>query len=175
MHWPIFVDFKQVVLCEFTSYCVTFFSLGHGRKVGPSPGAPGPTGPVGPGPPVPGTLGLTGTSVPQDTWEITSTVWNSESKHPETIKLKHKPRNFLNYIIGQSKRKFECTFWGYFIYQVVNNDYSRPISPLLPSSTSLLSQEMTPDWIYLNWKKQSISYITVCQSIYKNTLPLLQI
>ena len=112
----------------------------QGRKVGPSRGTPGRLGPSGPpwllgtlGPPVPQdpmdprdsqdlwTVRTPCTSRPQDSWDITSTVWNSESKHQETMKLKHKQRTFLNYII--SKRKTACIFWGYFIYWVVNNGY----------------------------------------------------
>ena len=108
-------------------------------------GAPGPLGPLGPSR-LPGPLGAKGakgpkgrpvpqdpmnpwdsqdlwyfrppgTSGPQDPWEITSILWNSEFKQPETLKLKDKQRTFLNYIIGQSKQKIACTFWGYFIYQ----------------------------------------------------------
>ena len=71
--------------------------------MGPSPGTSGPPGPSRPlgSPGSPGplrtlgpqdlwTLGLPGTLGPQDPWEITSIVSNSESKHPETLKLKHK-------------------------------------------------------------------------------------
>ena len=107
------------------SNIVTNHWVWHGRKVGPSPGIPGS--------PVPQdtmdhrntqhlwTLVAPGISGPQDSWKITSTFWNSESKHPET--LKHKQRTFVNYIIEQSKRKIACTFWGCFIYRVVINDY----------------------------------------------------
>ena len=48
---------------------------------------------------------------PQDSWEITSTILNLESKHPENLKLKHKQRTFLNYIDGQSQTKGEkCVY-----------------------------------------------------------------
>ena len=99
----------------------------HSRKVGPSPGILTPSVPQDPkdhrNRQHLWNLGPTGISGLQDPWEITSTFWNSESKHPETLKLKHKQRTFLNYIIEQSKRKIACTFWGCFIYRVVNNDY----------------------------------------------------
>ena len=39
--------------------------------------------------------------------EIPSTVWTSEFKHPETLKLKHKQKTSLNYIIEQSRTKAE--------------------------------------------------------------------
>ena len=102
-------------------------------KMGPSSGTLGtpensmtpgtPRTSATPGPPAPQdlmdpqdhqdlwTLGPPGTSGPQDPWEITFTVWNSESKHPETLKLQHKQRTFLNYIIGQSQIKAEnCVY-----------------------------------------------------------------
>ena len=68
------------------------------KKVGPVPGThkiPSTSGSHGP----PGPAG------PLEPWEITSIVWNSESKHPETLKLKHKQRTLLNYITGQSQTK----------------------------------------------------------------------
>ena len=63
------------------------------------------------------TLGPPGTSGSQDLWEITSTILNLEYQHPGTLKLKHKQRTSLNYIIGHSKRKIACTFSGYLIYR----------------------------------------------------------
>ena len=93
----------------------------HGRKVRPSPGTPGPPRYLK----IPWTTGTPRTSGfldplgPQDTYEITSTVWNSESKRSKTLKLSHKQWAFLNYMIGQAKGRIACTFWvfwGYFIY-----------------------------------------------------------
>ena len=100
------------------------------------------TGSMGP----PGRLvpGSPGTSGPQEPWEIISTVWNSESNHQETLKLKHKQTNFPNYVIGQSKRKIACTFWGYFIHRdfiylsMIIRDQSPPL--LLSSCVTVINR-----------------------------------
>ena len=88
----------------------------HGRKMGPSPRTPEPLGPLDSLEP-PGTKDPP--QGPQESlhpWEITSTIWNSESKHGEMMKLKHKQKTFLNYVIGQLKPKIACNVWRYFIY-----------------------------------------------------------
>ena len=75
-------------------------------------------------------LGTPGNSGPQDPREITSTAWNSEFERPETLKLKHKHRTFLNYIIGKSQTKAEnCVYLLRIFYQVLNQ------SPPLPPSS----------------------------------------
>ena len=109
----------------------------------PTPETPGPLVPQNPiehrDPQDLWTLGPPGTSEPQNPWEITSTVWNPESKHPDTLKLKHNQRTFLNYIIEQSKPKIACTFWGYFIYRVLTIIISGQSPLCFPPATSLLS------------------------------------
>ena len=57
-----------------------------GSGIPGTPGLPGAPGTASPS----GSHGSPGTSGPQDFLEVTSTVWNSESKHTETLKLKHK-------------------------------------------------------------------------------------
>ena len=126
------IDFNRMKInCSFFRIFLMLYSMGIVEKRDPvlglqdpwdlcspwgsaTPGTqtnPVPQDPMGPrNSQDPWTLGRPGTSGPQDPWEITSTVRNSESKHPETLKLKHKKGTFLNYIIGQSKRKIACTF-----------------------------------------------------------------
>ena len=104
-------------------FIVTF--IGHGRKVGPSPETPGPSGPQGSQgsprslgapvvvSPVPQdpmdprnpqdlwTLGPPGTSGPQDPWDVTFTVWNSESKHTAVVlDLLYKYRDEVSHRYG---------------------------------------------------------------------------
>ena len=109
------------------------FLKGYDRKGGPSPVTPGLHGSLvvlRPAAPwhsqylrIPWATGIPRTSwpwdplEPQDLWEITSTIWNLEYQHQGTLKLKHKQRTSLNYIIGHSKRKIACTFSGYLIYR----------------------------------------------------------
>ena len=69
-----------------------------------------------------GSHGLPGTPgplVPWNPWDLRTSGplrnylyrLNSESRHPETLKLEHKQRTFLNYIIGQSQTKAEnCVY-----------------------------------------------------------------
>ena len=86
----------------------------HGRKLARTSVTPGT--PETPGPPLPqDSMELRD---PQDLWSLRlpgtsghQHPWNSESKHPETLELKHKQRTFLNYIIGQSQTKVEnCAY-----------------------------------------------------------------
>ena len=59
------------------------------------------------------------------TWEITSIVWKAESKHSETLKLKHKQRTFLrnfllwlsNYIIEEG-RLFMLQFQSFWVFRL---------------------------------------------------------
>ena len=59
------------------------------------------------------------------TWEITSIVWKAESKHSETLKLKHKERTFLrnfllwlsNYIIEEG-HLFMLQFQSFWVFRL---------------------------------------------------------
>ena len=62
-----------------------------------------------------------------------------------------------------------------FLTMIVSGQ-SSPFTPLqLHHCYQQKWQSKTSDWICLDWKNQSISYITVCENIYKNTLLFLQI
>ena len=133
-----------LVSCKFIGRFITLFNnpfkRRSGRKVEPSSGTPRPLGPQYLK--IPWTLGTLRTSGsldplwPQDPLEITSTIWNSESQHPETLKLKHNKRTFLNYIIGQSEncvnlmRLFYLSrFYIFYIFMIISGQSP----PLLPS------------------------------------------
>ena len=84
--------------------------------MGPSPWTPEPPGPWDPKDfRILGTLGPPTTSGPEELWEITSTLEKllliSEPKQSETLKLKHKQKTSLNYMIGQSQSKEERLFF----------------------------------------------------------------
>ena len=59
------------------------------------------------------------------TWEITSIVWKAESKHSETLKLKHKQRTFLrnfllwlsNYITEEG-HSFMLQFQSFWVFRL---------------------------------------------------------
>ena len=109
-------------------------------------------------------LGPPGTSRPQEPWEITSTVWISESKHPETLKLKHKQRTFLNYVIGQSQTKAENSVYLLRLFYL-SSYWQWLLKASLPlcflPATSLLSTEMTIKdiWLDILGLKKSVNFL----------------
>ena len=152
--------------------------LRHGRKVGSSPGAPGPLIPKYPQylripltTVTPRTSGPSDSLEPEDPWEITYTIWNPEFKHSEDLKLKHKQMTFLNYIIGQSKWKIACTFWGYFIYRdfiyltVIIRGQS---PPLLPSSYVSVINRNDNQWILALQHSCLYSLVVTCNLAYSH-------
>ena len=127
-----------------------FFDSRTPRTSGPlgsprSLGSPGPTEPQetrDPG--TPWTLG------PHDPWKIPSTIWTSEPKHPETLKLKHKQKTSLNYITQQSQTKAgKCVYLSEVLLEA-----NLPFASLQPRHYYQEKwQTKTSDWIYLDWKR----------------------
>ena len=152
-----------------------------------APGSPGTSetpGLLGPKDPqyirIPWTTGIPRTSGPSDPLEpqdirtlgkLPLPFRNSESKHPETLKLKHKQRTFLNYIIGQSKRKNAFPFWGYFIYR--DFAYLAMIirgqsPPLLPSSFVTVINSHDNQWSLALQHSCLYSLVVTCNLAYSH-------
>ena len=93
-----------------------------------------------------------GNSEAQGPWEIPFTVWTSEPKHLGTLKLKHIQKTSL--AVTNQSRKLRVHFWGFL------RGKSTPLPPFASQQLRQYYQQKwqskTSNWIYLDWKRQSV-------------------